>query len=109
MEQAFGVGAMAPGEPAICVSLRREERLQYQFMAMYQWIVLVLAVATLGLLLAAAWSASQGVPIAALLEAAGAIVSGVAAKFLLDQRADARKAFNAAKKGLAKHSCTSAS
>lgn len=107
IEGAFGVGAMAPGEPAVCFALRREVRLQYRFMAMYQWIVLALSVVTLGLLIAAAWSAYQGLPIAALLESAGAIVSGVASKFLLDQRKDAQKTHKAALAGLAKHKCKS--
>lgn len=109
MEAAFGVGAMAAAaEPAICVSLRREADLQFRFMSLYQWLVLVLAVMVLGLLAVAAWSAARGEPYAAVAEAAGAIATGVAAKFLLDQRQDARKSWRAATAGQAKHGCTAA-
>lgn len=90
---------------AICASFRREERLQYRFMMAFQTLVLMLAVGTLILLLMAVWQAIDGRAIATLVSAGGAIVTGAAAKFLNDQRKDARLAFKAAQRGLEKHNC----
>ena len=69
-------------------------------MASYQILVLALSVGTLLLLLVAIWQAVNGQLVATLVSAGGTIVTGAAAKYLNDQRTDARAAFAAAQAGV---------
>lgn len=89
----------------VCAALRREERLQYTFMVLYQVIVLVLAFVVLALLLFAAVRIVKANAFEAIISAAGALVSGAAATFLLAQRRDARDAHVAALKALENRGC----
>lgn len=92
--------------PALCAALKREELLQYNFMFIYQALVLILALIVLALLVFAAWRiVTVEETFQAIIAGAGALVSGTAATFLLKQRQDARDAHEAAKEGLKKHSC----
>ena len=89
----------------ICASLRREEQLQYNFMFIYQTLVLIFAVVVLVLLIFAGWRIATGAPSQAVIAGAGALVGGASAVFLIRQRADARDTYKAAQAGLAKHGC----
>jgi hypothetical protein len=100
-------------ESAICASLCREERLQYRFMVLYQVLVAILALATLLLLLLGMWIAARAEWPAllasensgSLIAFAGSVVTGGAAIWLGNQRADARRAHEAAQKGLKENEC----
>jgi hypothetical protein len=91
--------------PALCASLKREELLQYNFMLIYQVLVVILALIVLALLGFASWRVLTGREFQAVVAGAGALISGAAANFLLKQRADARDAHAAAQKGLENHNC----
>lgn len=92
--------------PALCASLKREEQLQYKFMAIYQVLVLILALIVLALLAFAAWRISTGEDTyQAVISGAGALISSVAARFILNQRKDAREWHTTAQAGLMKHNC----
>ncbi len=90
---------------AICASLRRDENTQYLFLTFFQVLVAVLALGTLLLLVAALWQVSRGDAIAVVLDGAGAIVTGVAASWLLARQRDARTTYRAIQRALDKHNC----
>ncbi|MCA1712798.1 MAG: hypothetical protein LC789_14630 [Actinobacteria bacterium] len=94
-------GAAAAPTPSACAAYRREQRLQFAFMAFYQALVAVLAAAALILLLLAAHQAlradANGVGAAAA--AAGTIVAGAGGAFLTKQRAEGRRPLPAAAVG----------
>jgi hypothetical protein len=92
--------------PALCASLKREERLQYNFMWIYQILVLILALIVLALVAFAAWRIVTGdQQFQAVIAGASALISSAAAAFLIKQRQDARDVHAAAKAGLEKYNC----
>lgn len=92
-------------DSALCASLRREERLQYHFLFIYQLLMLIFSIALLSLLGVAVWRIIAGNSVEALVAGAGALVSGTASGFLVRQRSDARDAHVAAKVWLEEHRC----
>ena len=68
-------------------------------------LILILALIVLTLLAFAAWLVATGGAIEGVVAGGGALVSGVAARFLVKQRSDARDTHTAAQEGLKKHSC----
>lgn len=104
--QGEGGEILAAGSnPALCASLKREELLQFQFMFIYQIIVLILTLAVLGLLLLAAWRVADGQAFQGIIAGAGAIISGAAARFVLKRLKDAQDTHAAAQVGFEKHHC----
>lgn len=91
--------AAAPGAGA-CASYRREERLQFRFMAFFQALMAILGALTLLLLVVAGYHVfkqdKDGVN--GVLAGVGAIVGGAGTAWLSKQRQDARTAFRAAQK-----------
>jgi len=79
--------------------------MQYFFLLFFETLIAVLALFTLLLLVAVIWQVSQGANVTALLEGIGAVVSGVAAVWLLARQTDARTFLTAAQEGLAKYKC----
>lgn len=111
LERSMGIqdegGALLSGEsnPALCAAIKREVDLQYNFMFLYQTLLLLFAVIVLGLLALAAWRIATGAAVEAVLAGAGSLVSGTAAVYLSRQRTDARNAHTAARAGLEKYRC----
>ena len=97
------------GEPAVCVSLRSEERMHRLFVLLYQTLVFVLALATVILLIGFLWRISKDADVAAALQAAGAVVTGVAAGWLEKQRRDARLQLRATQRAMTRNNCAAQS
>lgn len=93
---------------AICASLRRDEQSQWFFVQIFNVLVALIAAGTLGLLLVGLWQAASGATIAALLEGAAAVVTGLAAKWLLDRQKEARAVLRAIQRALHKYKCEAA-
>lgn len=98
---------VAAGEPAVCVSLRSEARMHQWFVLLYQTLIFVLALATVILLIGFLWRISKEADVAAGLQAAGAVVTGVAAGWVEKQRRDARLALSAAQRAMQRNRCQS--
>jgi hypothetical protein len=94
-------------EPAVCVSLRSEERMQRAFVLLYQSLVFLLAVATVLLLISFIYRISKQADVTAGLQALGALVTGIAAGWLEKQRRDARLQLRATQRLLTKNNCQS--
>lgn len=94
------IHAAGPPGRSACASYRKEERLQFRFMAFFQTLVAVLGVLTLLLLVVAAYHVfkQDKDAVDGVLAGVGAIVSGAGALFLERQRQDARDALKAAQK-----------
>ena len=112
LEKSLGVedegvlGTTRKPNPVLCASIKRDEQTQYNFMVIYQTIVLIFAVVVLALLIYAGWLiATGGASSKAVIAGAGALVAGVAAAFLLRQRQDARDTHKAALALLEKYNC----
>jgi hypothetical protein len=107
LERRFGVTGIAPLggglKQAACASFRREEKIQLAFLVVFQLLVLILAIATLALLVWALYEVAVGNSAKNLLSGVGAVVTGAGTYFLSRQRTDARVAHKAAQKGLEKH------
>jgi hypothetical protein len=93
------------GEPAVCVSLRTEARMHQWFVLLYQTLVFVLALATVLLLIGSLWRVWKDADVAAALQAAGAVVTGVAAGWVEKQRRDARVQLRAAHRAMTNNKC----
>lgn len=97
--------SLAAGEPAVCVSLRSEARMHHWFVLLYQALVFVLALATVILLIGFLWRISKEADVGAGLQAAGAVVTGVAAGWIEKQRRDARLQLRAATRAMERNKC----
>ena len=96
----------SPGEnPVLCDSLKRVAQLKFKYMVRYQRLVYILSVVALLILVFAGWRLVTGDTIEALVFGAGAIVTGLAANFIVGQKKEAQKTYAAALRGLEKHNC----
>lgn len=97
-----------PEESSICVRAKQIELQQWDFVVIYQVLILILAAATVALLtwlifqLAKSGSTSAET---ATAKALGALVTGVASRWVAAQRKDARLQHDAAIKLQEKHKC----
>lgn len=84
----------------VCAAYRREQNSEFAFKTFYEVLLAVLSLATLLLLIFAAWQvARQNTAVMnVILSGSGAIVTGVGAGFLGKQRKQARAAWRAAVK-----------
>lgn len=97
--------SLAEGEPAVCASLRSEARVHHWFVLLYQSLIFVLALAAVILLIGFLWRVSKNADIAAALQAAGGVVSGVAAGWVEKQRRDARLELRATQRLMERNNC----
>ena len=108
LEKSLGLStekASEGGSPAVCALLLREWELQFRFVVLFKGLVALVAIIVFSVLAISAWWLINGENIDALISGIGAIVSGVAAKFLLNLRSDAQESLDAVKDALAKYKC----
>jgi len=98
----------ANGNKNICEEAKRIEEHQWTFVLIYQLLVVLLSAVTVAILISLMIQlAEEGKSSAfqATAKALGALATGVAAKFVVQQRKDARLEHDAAVKLQEKHNC----